>query len=124
MWAAAQLIGRQHVCCCVVLLLCRFAVAIHAQLTCLTAVGIVVGCMPHACLLGLLHLRPACHLHNLYISGALTHTYTLTHHVLLVMCLTAAALISRQQFLFAKFTLYFKVFKCRWECQLQGEEAR
>lgn len=78
MWAAAQLIGRQHVCCCVVLLLCRFAVAIHAQLTCLTAVGIVVGCMPHACLLGLLHLRPACHLHNLYISGALTHTHSLT----------------------------------------------
>lgn len=51
MRAAARLIGRQHVCCCVVLLLCRFAVAIHAQLTCLTAVGIVVGCMPHACLL-------------------------------------------------------------------------
>lgn len=79
MRAAARLIGRQHVCCCVVLLLRRVAVAIHAQLTCLTAVGIVVGCMPHACLLGLLHLRPACHLHNLYISGALTHTHTLSN---------------------------------------------
>lgn len=119
MRAAARLIGRQHVCCCVVLLR-RFAVAIHAQLTCLTAVCIVVGCMPHACLL---HLRPACHLHNLYISDALTHTHTHTD-VRLLMCLWAAALISRQQFLLAKFTLDFKVFKCRWECQQRGEEVR